>query len=140
MEASDGSKVRLDKRFNWVGPPNRLSKIRPIKLKVPENETELERSYTKSREQLNEWNSKFWETHNLHFEERRNDFIKKRRKEIGKLNDVTSSDMSIFYKKFLNQEYLNLKQYNQTWYIKNLQLIWPALKVNVIRFGRFFRK
>ncbi|CCM09407.1 APOPT family protein Y39B6A.34, mitochondrial [Caenorhabditis elegans] len=30
--------------------------------------------------------------------------------------------------------------YNKEWYRRNLQLIWPALKVNVVRFFRMARR
>lgn len=31
LEAMEEDKVRLDRRFDWVGPPDRVSKIRPIR-------------------------------------------------------------------------------------------------------------
>uniref|UniRef100_A0A0N4ZRJ0 Apoptogenic protein 1, mitochondrial n=1 Tax=Parastrongyloides trichosuri TaxID=131310 RepID=A0A0N4ZRJ0_PARTI len=140
MNTIDDSRVRLDKRFDWVGPPNRISKIRPIKLRIVENETNIEKNYRIAREQLNMWNSKFWENHNLEFERQRDEFIKNRKNELGKLGNVTANDMSTFYKKFLNDEYAALSHYNKTWYMRNFQLLWPAFKVNMIRFFRLISR
>uniref|UniRef100_A0A0K0FFW4 Apoptogenic protein 1, mitochondrial (inferred by orthology to a human protein) n=1 Tax=Strongyloides venezuelensis TaxID=75913 RepID=A0A0K0FFW4_STRVS len=140
MEVSDNPRIRLDRRFDWVGPADRVSKIRPIKLRIVDNETELEKKYRLDREELNEWNSKFWENHNIAFEKQRDQFITARKKELGKLGNVTANDMSTFYKEFLNDEYAALSQYNKIWYKRNFQLLWPAFKVNIIRLCRLFRK
>lgn len=59
-----------------------------------------------------------------------------RKSEIGKLNQVSAEEMSCFYRDFLNQRRLELARYNSEWYRRNFSLIWPALKVNLIRLRR----
>lgn len=78
----------LDKKFDWVGPPNKLSNIRPIKfvksnlnfiffrLKIVQNESISETNYRKAREALNQWNCDFWTSHNRLFEVRKEQFYK----------------------------------------------------------------
>ncbi|CAI4222795.1 unnamed protein product [Auanema sp. JU1783] len=129
-------RVRMDRRFDWVGPPDRTSKIRPIKLRRVDNETPLETNYREAREELNKWNSEFWANHNTIFEKKKLEFVEKRKNEISKIEHVTANDMSVFYKKFLDERHNALMEYNKQWYTRNLALIWPALKVNLVRFRR----
>jgi hypothetical protein len=70
-------KIKLDRRYDWIGPPNPDSKIRPIKLRQFNDETEIERFYRLEKEKLNQWNSDFWAHHNQHFEKSKADFINK---------------------------------------------------------------
>ncbi|VDK28055.1 unnamed protein product [Gongylonema pulchrum] len=67
--------LRLDKRFDWVGPPDETSKIRPIRLRRLADETEQERKYREAREALNQWSSQFWAYHNSLFEKKKAEFI-----------------------------------------------------------------
>ncbi|CAD5223955.1 unnamed protein product [Bursaphelenchus okinawaensis] len=129
--------VKLDRRFDWVGPPDSVSKIRPIKLRRVDNETHLERDYRVARESLNQWNSDFWRQHNIEFEKCKSVFVEKKKAELGKLATITPEEMSTFYRDFLNQRRKELATYNSEWYRRNFCLIYPALKVNLIRVRRF---
>ncbi|CAD5231426.1 unnamed protein product [Bursaphelenchus xylophilus] len=128
--------VKLDRRFDWVGPPDPLSKIRSIRLRRVDNETNLERDYRLARESLNEWNSDFWRRHNQEFERCKSEFVAKKKETLGKLTQVSAEEMSVFYRDFLNQRRSELANYNSEWYRRNFSLIWPALKVNLIRVRR----
>ncbi|KAM3717076.1 putative COA8 family protein [Dirofilaria immitis] len=136
--------LRLDKRFDWVGPPDDISKIRPVRLRRLTNETKQERKYREAREALNQWSSQFWARHNILFEKKKAEFVDQKRKSLGRLEHSSAVDMSEFYKKFLDEQYNSLTNYNREWYYRNIRLFWPAFKVQVIRFRRtlykFFRK
>ncbi|VDP00991.1 unnamed protein product [Heligmosomoides polygyrus] len=69
--------VRMDRRYDWVGPPHPVSKIRPIKLRRVDNESDLERQYREAREELNRWSSSFWEKHNTLFDTKKIEFVEK---------------------------------------------------------------
>uniref|UniRef100_A0AC34QWE2 tRNA-guanine(15) transglycosylase-like domain-containing protein n=2 Tax=Panagrolaimus sp. JU765 TaxID=591449 RepID=A0AC34QWE2_9BILA len=132
--------IKLDRRYDWVGPPDKLSKIRPIKLRRVDNETEYEENYRKNREKLAEWNSNFWSKHNELFDKKKEEFRKEKKKELGRLGQITPADMSIFYKQFLNERAASLREYNNEWYRKNFSLLGPAIRVNWIRFRRLFKR
>ncbi|EFO28417.2 hypothetical protein LOAG_00063 [Loa loa] len=127
--------LRLDKRFDWVGPPDDISKIRPVRLRRLSNETEQERKYREAREALIQWSSQFWAHHNTLFEKKKQNLLN-RKKNLGRLEHSSALDMSEFYKEFLDEHYDSLTNYNREWYYKNLKLFWPAFKVQLIRFRR----
>ncbi|PIO76420.1 tRNA-guanine transglycosylase [Teladorsagia circumcincta] len=139
MVISD-DQVRMDRRYDWVGPPHPVSKIRPIKLRRVDNESDLERQYREAREELNRWSSSFWEKHNTLFDKKKSEFVQKRKKEIGRIEQISANDLSVFYKEFLDLEHANLMAYNKEWYRRNIALCWPALKVNMIRFMRLLKR
>ncbi|EFP13388.1 hypothetical protein GCK72_021596 [Caenorhabditis remanei] len=138
--SSSSANVRMDRRFDWVGPPDNVSKIRKIMLRRVANESELERQYRTAREELNQWNSDFWAEHNQLFDRQKSDFVEKKQKALGRLEHVSANELSEFYRDFLNDRHVAMMAYNKEWYRRNLQLIWPALKVNVIRFFRMAKK
>ncbi|VDN58867.1 unnamed protein product [Dracunculus medinensis] len=119
--------VRLDRRFDWVGPPHKLSRIRPIKLRRIQGETVTELAYREALEDLNDWNCRFWCDHNALYERKRREFVEKRESCI-----VHNDDLSEFYKSFIDERY-------NKWHKRNFSLLWPALKVNLIRFQRLLR-
>ncbi|VDK74370.1 unnamed protein product [Litomosoides sigmodontis] len=132
--------LRLDKRFDWVGPPDDISNIRPVRLRRLANETEQEKKYREAREALNQWSSQFWAHHNILFEKKKAEFIEQRKKNLGRLEHSSSIDTSEFYKEFLDERYDSLTSYNREWYYRNTKLFWPAFKVHVIRFQRVLYK
>uniref|UniRef100_A0A8R1E5K3 Uncharacterized protein n=1 Tax=Caenorhabditis japonica TaxID=281687 RepID=A0A8R1E5K3_CAEJA len=138
--SSSSSNVRMDRRFDWVGPPDNVSKIRKIMLRRLDNESDLEREYRTAREQLNQWNSDFWAEHNTLFDRQKTEFVERKQNELGRLEHVSANDLSEFYREFLNNRHDAMMAYNMEWYRRNLQLIWPALKVNVVRFLRLSKK
>ncbi|TKR86378.1 hypothetical protein L596_010982 [Steinernema carpocapsae] len=140
MASNPGANVRLDSRYDWVGPPDKISKIRPFQLRRVDNETVTEKKYRLARQEMNEWNSRFWSEHNTLFERRRAGFVAERKNQLSRIEHVSANDMSEFYRSFLNERYRDLSAYNREWYRRNFSLIWPALKVNLIRFGRLLRR
>lgn len=109
-------------------------------LRRVDNESELERQYRLAREELNQWNSDFWAEHNQLFDRQKSDFVERKQQELGRLEHVSANELSEFYRDFLNDRHVAMMAYNKEWYRRNLQLIWPALKVNVVRFFRMARR
>ncbi|CAI5452410.1 unnamed protein product [Caenorhabditis angaria] len=138
--SQSNTNVRMDRRFDWVGPPDSVSKIRKIMLRRVDNESELEKQYRIAREELNQWNSDFWANHNTLFDTQKIHYVEKRKKELGPLEHVSANDLSDFYRDFLNERHSALMSYNKEWYTRNLALIWPALKVNIVRFMRLLKR
>ncbi|WKY10436.1 hypothetical protein Q1695_002641 [Nippostrongylus brasiliensis] len=117
-----------------------LGPILMTMLRRVDNETELERQYRIAREELNRWSSSFWEKHNTLFDTKKAEFVEKRKKELGRIEQVSANDLSRFYKEFLDSRHVSLMDYNKEWYRRNIALCWPALKVNVLRFFRMLRR
>ncbi|PAV85881.1 hypothetical protein WR25_09132 [Diploscapter pachys] len=151
-ETKSERQVKLDRRYDWARicdflknesfEENEKSTSRAFisRLRHVENETDLERKYREDREELNRWNSDFWAAHNQLFTTSKAEFVSKRKQELGRLEQVSANDLSIFYKKFLDDRQVQLSAYNREWYRRNLSLIWPALKVNFIRFLRLLKR
>lgn len=64
-DVSSGKQLRHD----LVGPADPVSKLRPIKIFIPENETTLEQRLRLRREEVYAWNQSFWTKHNISFVE-----------------------------------------------------------------------
>uniref|UniRef100_A0A158P6U6 COA8 family protein CG14806, mitochondrial n=1 Tax=Angiostrongylus cantonensis TaxID=6313 RepID=A0A158P6U6_ANGCA len=105
--------IRMDRRYDWVGPPHPVSKIRPIKLRRVDNESDLERQYREAREELNRWNSAFWAKHNSLFDTKKARFVEQRKKELGRIEQISANDLSVFYKQFLDSQYTSMMAYNK---------------------------
>uniref|UniRef100_A0A8C5A267 Cytochrome c oxidase assembly factor 8 n=1 Tax=Gadus morhua TaxID=8049 RepID=A0A8C5A267_GADMO len=56
-----------DSTHDWIGPPNRLSNIRPITYHVPAQESALEERLRRLRQQTEVWNHEFWAYQNVAF-------------------------------------------------------------------------
>ena len=52
---------------DWVGPPDKVSNIRPYKFYQPENETPTEKKFREQRMEALEFNHDFWYKHNKSF-------------------------------------------------------------------------
>ena len=50
-----------------IGPPDKVSNIRPYKFYQPEDETDTERNYREQRTEAIEFNHEFWYKHNKSF-------------------------------------------------------------------------
>lgn len=60
-------------KYDWIGPPDRLSNLRPIIYHIPENETQLERKLRHLRQETEDWNHEFWTRQNTTFSKVKND-------------------------------------------------------------------
>lgn len=52
---------------DYVGPPDKLSNIRPYVRHIPKNETALEMRLRLMQEEVEKWNHEFWSNHNKSF-------------------------------------------------------------------------
>ncbi|XP_052273885.1 COA8 family protein CBG23705, mitochondrial-like isoform X1 [Dreissena polymorpha] len=122
---------------DWIGPADKVSNIRQMKLFIPPDESSLERDYRLKREVVQKWHHEFWTAHNKRFFTLKEKYIQEKLAEKGEaaddINKVTPEELSVFYKKFLDDNYPTHIQYNKDWYKKNISLLWPALKVNFYR-------
>ena len=55
--------------MDCVGPVDFMSNLRLLKFYVPHNETELQKQYRAKRQEVQDWNQKFWTNHNKKYEQ-----------------------------------------------------------------------
>ncbi|KAJ9585937.1 hypothetical protein L9F63_020414, partial [Diploptera punctata] len=122
--------------YDIISPPDPLSNLRTIVFHKKKNELPIEAEFRMRCEDVQRWNQEFWTKHNLSFLKERKNYIK----------DVTGSDkqtlsadeMSVFYKRFLDENWNIHLQYNMNWYRKNIDLVVLALKVKIARLKNYF--
>lgn len=62
------SKPRLEEiDRDYIGPPDKLSNLRPILRHEAKDETPLEQELRLKRVEVEEWNQRFWQNHNQKF-------------------------------------------------------------------------
>ncbi|KAK7490173.1 hypothetical protein BaRGS_00018518 [Batillaria attramentaria] len=124
---------------NWIGPPDPVSNIRPIKFQVHREETHAERMFRQKQAETIQWNQDFWHKHNSKFFKEKEEFVNNL-KEIKGVKTVSPEELSQFYRSFLNENRKAHLQYNKEWYKRNISLLWPALQVAVIQAFRRMRE
>ncbi|XP_073339047.1 cytochrome c oxidase assembly factor 8 [Pagrus major] len=115
---------------DWIGPPNPLSNLRPIIYHVPENETELEKRLRHLRQETEDWNHDFWTRQNITFSKEKETFIISQlkakgltvRDEQGRRRALSSEEMAVFYKSFLDKNRIRHANYNKEWYRRNFTI------------------
>lgn len=115
---------------DWIGPPNPLSNLRPIVYHVPENESELEKRLRHLRQETEDWNHEFWADQNVTFTKDKEAFIISQlkakgltlRDEDGRRRALTSEEMAVFYKSFLDTNRRRHADYNREWYRRNFTI------------------
>ncbi|XP_059159881.1 COA8 family protein CBG23705, mitochondrial-like [Physella acuta] len=126
---------------DWIGPPDPISNIRPIRFYVHPNETLTEKKFRIRRAEVLEWNQQFWADHNSRFFKEKEEYVQSLKELSADSNkNVTQEELSPFYKAFLDKNRITHLNYNKEWYRKNITLLWPALKVSLIRIARKFKK
>lgn len=78
---------------------------------------------------MHEWVDKFWRNHNKRFFTEKEEFIEKHKTE--EQGNVNADKMSLFYKAFLDKNWKLHVFFNLSWYIKNFELLFLALQVNL---------
>lgn len=58
----------------------------------------------------------------------------------GEAQTLTSDEMSIFYKKFLDENWLVHVKYNKEWYKKNLGLLLLSFRVQLLKSFQMLQK
>ncbi|KAJ8341344.1 hypothetical protein SKAU_G00336350 [Synaphobranchus kaupii] len=117
-------------KHDWIGPPDRLSNLRPIIYHIPENESPLERRLRHLRQETEDWNHQFWSNQNITFSKEKHEFIHmflkakglSHRDENGRKRTLGSEDMAVFYKEFLEKNRTKHTNYNREWYKRNFTI------------------
>ncbi|XP_029972936.1 cytochrome c oxidase assembly factor 8 [Salarias fasciatus] len=115
---------------DWIGPPNPLSNLRPIVYRVPEDESELERRLRRLRQETEDWNHQFWTKQNISFSKEKEAFILSQLKskgltlldDNGRRRHLSSEEMAVFYKSFLDRNRTRHASYNKEWYRRNFSI------------------
>ncbi|KAL2098639.1 hypothetical protein ACEWY4_005119 [Coilia grayii] len=129
---------------DWIGPPDRLSNLRPIIYHIPENETPLERRLRHLRQETEDWNHQFWTNQNITFSKEKEEYIVAQlkakglteRDENGKKRSLSTEEMAVFYKDFLDKNYKRHANYNKEWYQRNFTITMMMARVALLRVWR----
>uniref|UniRef100_A0A8C3BBB3 Kinesin light chain n=1 Tax=Cairina moschata TaxID=8855 RepID=A0A8C3BBB3_CAIMO len=108
-------------RHDWIGPPDRLSNLRPVIFHVPRDESALERRLREARQDAQAWNQRFWAQQNAAFQQEKEEFIYSRlkakglavRDETGQKATLNAEEMADFYKDFLSKNFRKHMHYNR---------------------------
>lgn len=80
------------------------------------------------------WNEEFWTKHNTDFLKQKEEFTKTWLKtNKSQEQTVNADEMSVFYKKFLDDNWKRHLTYNFTWYRKNFSVTFLDFKVKFRR-------
>ncbi|XP_003745595.1 APOPT family protein Y39B6A.34, mitochondrial [Galendromus occidentalis] len=122
---------RIRETATVVSDPQDVSNLRRVLLTTPTDETPSERVYREAYEGVQLWNHHYWTEHNKLFHKQRNDFIK--------LNatieepQLDAERMSVFYRKFLDDNREKHWRYNLEWYRKHFGLLPLDMKARLSR-------
>ncbi|XP_056446014.1 cytochrome c oxidase assembly factor 8 [Gadus chalcogrammus] len=119
-----------DSTHDWIGPPNRLSNIRPITYHVPAQESALEERLRRLRQQTEVWNHEFWAYQNVAFSKEKDEYVSSQlkarglegRDQQGRKHTLGSEEMAVFYKSFLDTNRTRHANYNKEWYRRNFRI------------------
>ncbi|KAK0045747.1 APOPT family protein Y39B6A.34 mitochondrial [Biomphalaria pfeifferi] len=126
-------------KFDLIGPPDPISNVRPIQFHVPLKETATEKSFRLRHSEILQWNQNFWAHHNSSFfKEKENYILEHQEIDSDGKTSISAEKLSVFYKRFLDENRISHLNYNREWYKQNISLLWPALKVTFIRLTRKF--
>ncbi|KAF9391609.1 hypothetical protein CPB97_006113 [Podila verticillata] len=114
-----------------VGNPHPVSNLRPVRYPVPSNESAEDHALREQRERVDAFNQNFWVNNNNMFNKAKAEYEDKIRAQNGG-EAVTTEELSIFYKDFLDKAYERQMNYNRQWWIENVGLLWPSAK-SVVR-------
>lgn len=90
------------------------------------------------RNEVQEWNQKFWANHNQRFFDDKTLFVRLNKKtEEG---EISADDMSKFYKYFLDKNRKIHIMYNISWYLKNIDILLLATMVKIEALYRKLRR
>ncbi|XP_028995806.1 cytochrome c oxidase assembly factor 8 [Betta splendens] len=115
---------------DWIGPPSPLSNLRPIVYHIPKNESTLERQLRNLRQETEDWNHDFWTKQNISFSKEKDAFVTSQLKakglttqdEQGRQQSLSSEEMAVFYKGFLDKNRTRHAHYNKEWYRRNFTI------------------
>ncbi|XP_031617306.1 COA8 family protein CG14806, mitochondrial [Contarinia nasturtii] len=106
---------------DYIGPPDKISNLRPVLRYIPKDETPIEKELRLKRIAAEEWNQTFWTQHNQKFVKEKQAFIKANKE--AEEDTLSADKMSEFYKSFLDSNWKSHFQYNREWYKKNFEIL-----------------
>uniref|UniRef100_A0A8C2DWA9 Cytochrome c oxidase assembly factor 8 n=1 Tax=Cyprinus carpio TaxID=7962 RepID=A0A8C2DWA9_CYPCA len=117
-------------KCDWIGPPDRLSNLRPIIYHISENETPLERTLRHLRQDTEDWSHEFWTNQNFTFSKEKEEYVRSQlsskglseRDDDGRKRTLSSEEMAVFYKRFLDKNSTRHASYNREWYGRNFTI------------------
>lgn len=124
----------LRDEVDLIGPPDPVSNLRPIIRGIPTNETKLQEQLRCMQDATHQWNQNFWAKHNTKFHNDKQKFIDSHQTPGVEKHLLSAEEMSVFYKKFLDEHWKTHIAYNFEWYRKNFILTYTALKVNMEKY------
>ncbi|KAF9971450.1 Apoptogenic protein 1, mitochondrial, partial [Actinomortierella ambigua] len=110
-----------------VGTAHPISNLRPVLYPIPANESDVDRQLRERRERVDAFNQDFWARNNAMFNQAKADYEAMVLEKNGG-SPVTTEQMSVFYKDFLDKAYGRQMAYNRQWWIENMGLLWPSAK------------
>ncbi|KAG0243888.1 hypothetical protein BGW41_001077 [Actinomortierella wolfii] len=110
-----------------VGTPHPVSNLRPVLYPIPDQESEADRQLREQRERVDAFNQDFWSRNNALFNQAKAEYEAKIIEKNGG-TPVTTEELSVFYKDFLDKAYDRQMAYNKQWWIENIGLLWPSAK------------
>lgn len=132
------------REWDEIGAPDPTSNIRPLRFKsLPQDVMGLELQRLQKR--VWELNHNFWKRHNTEFQEQKEKFVadtlSQQRLQGGNtyVTKLTANELSLFYKQFLDDKFLEHMHYNKQWMKLQTLLTWTALKGQVSRHSCFCR-
>lgn len=91
-------------RKTSVSSAHPVSNLRLIRRPVPDQESKAEKQLRLHQSELQDWNQKYWESHNQSFNEKKQKFIDNEISESDKIDGRQSYDqLAVFYKRFLDE-------------------------------------
>ncbi|KAM4662250.1 cytochrome c oxidase assembly factor 8 [Discoglossus pictus] len=135
-----------DSQHDWIGPPDRLSNLRPIKYFISKFESQLEKKLRELRQETEDWNHRFWAYQNVTFIKEKEEFIHSRLKALGleerdadgRKRTLNAEEMADFYRDFLSKNYEKHAQYNRAWYKRNFAITFLMGQVSLQRAWKKF--
>uniref|UniRef100_A0A8C1PBG5 Cytochrome c oxidase assembly factor 8 n=2 Tax=Cyprinus carpio TaxID=7962 RepID=A0A8C1PBG5_CYPCA len=117
-------------KYDWIGPPDRLSNLRPIIYHIPEHETPQERKLRHLRQETEDWNHEFWANQNFTFSKEKEEYVRSQlsakglseRDDDGRKRTLSIEEMAVFYKHFLDKNIARHANYNREWYRRNFTI------------------
>ena len=142
IEEEETLKKIYNTKENIIGPHHPVSNLRVIKFKIEPNESPLQKKLRHYRQDTQDFHHQFWTQHNTEFVEAREKFVKnllqERYPNEKNKRTISISEMSEFYKSFLDSKWKSHLNYNLEWQRRNITILFLGFFVSIQK--KFFSK
>ena len=142
IEEEETLKKIYNTKENIIGPHHPVSNLRVIKFKIEPNESPLQKKLRHYRQDTQDFHHQFWTQHNTEFVEAREKFVKnllqERYPNEKNKRTISISEMSEFYKSFLDSKWKSHLNYNLEWQRRNFTILFLGFFVGIQK--KFFPK